>query len=312
MTTLFYTHPICIEHDPGPGHPERPDRLRSVLAALEADEFDALDRHQAPKAELFQIERVHPASYVENVLRQVPRSRQSGQVHLDPDTALSPASGDAALHAAGAVTAAVDAVIGGQGQNAFCAVRPPGHHAEAEQAMGFCFFNNVAIGALQAMEAHGVEKVAIVDFDVHHGNGSQSAADRHRGLFYASSHQSPAYPGTGAEYEHGLHGNIVNVELEPGSGSDRFRAAYRDRILPALGEFAPDLLMISAGFDAHIRDPLCQLNLVTEDFAWVTRELLAVAGDCCSDRVVSVLEGGYDLPALAESAAAHVRVLIDR
>jgi len=307
MTTLFYTHSACLEHDPGSYHPECPDRLRAILVALEAAEFTSLDRRNVPPAEQAQIARVHGSGYVETVLQSVP---SSGHLHLDPDTVLSPGSGEAALRAAGAVTAAVDAVYGGEGQNAFCAVRPPGHHAEHERAMGFCLFNNIAIGAHQALAVHGAGKVAVVDFDVHHGNGSQDAAAREKRLFYASSHQSPAYPGTGAEEDHGYNGNVLNVELDPGSGSKPFRDGYERRILPALREFGPDLLMISAGFDAHERDPLCQLEVKTDDFAWITRELMAVADDCCEGRVVSVLEGGYNLEALAESASAHVRELM--
>ena len=235
---------------------------------------------------------------------------ESGHLHLDPDTVLSPGSGAAALRAAGALTAAVDAVYAGEGDNAFCAVRPPGHHAERERAMGFCLFNNVAVGAHQALAEHGAEKVAVVDFDVHHGNGSQDAAAHEARLFYASSHQSPAYPGTGAESDHGYNDNVLNVELSPGSGSIPFRDGYERKILPALSDFAPDLLMISAGFDAHARDPLCQLEVATDDFAWVTRQLMAVAAEHCQGRVVSVLEGGYDLEALADSVAAHVRELM--
>ncbi len=307
MTTLYFTHPACVEHDPGAHHPECPDRLRAVQKALEAEEFAALDRRQAPEADRARIERVHTAAHIARVLDSVPKS---GHLHLDPDTVLSPGSGTAALRAAGALIAAVDGVYAGEGDNAFCAVRPPGHHAERERAMGFCLFNNVAIGAHQAFAEHGAEKVAVVDFDVHHGNGSQDAAAHEPRLFYASSHQSPAYPGTGAESDHGANDNVINVELRPGSGSKHFREAYERKILPALGEFAPDLLMISAGFDAHARDPLCQLELATVDFAWVTRQLMAVAAEHCDGRLVSVLEGGYDLEALADSAAAHVRELM--
>lgn len=307
MTTLFYTHSACVEHDPGFRHPECPDRLRAVQTALDAEEFASLDRRDVPRADPAQIERVHGVGYVETVLKSVP---SSGHFHLDPDTVLSPGSGEAALRAAGAVAAAVDAVYGGEGRNAFCAVRPPGHHAEHEKAMGFCLFNNIAIGAHQALAVQGAGKVAVVDFDVHHGNGSQDAAAREKGLFYASSHQSPAYPGTGAEDDRGYNGNVLNVELAPGSGSKSFRDAYERRILPAVRDFGPDLLMISAGFDAHARDPLCQLEVKTDDFAWLTRELMALADDCCEGRLVSVLEGGYDLEALADSAAAHVRELM--
>jgi acetoin utilization deacetylase AcuC-like enzyme len=307
MTTLLYTHPICVEHEPGDQHPERPDRLRAVQAALDGDDFAGLKRREAPRAEVADIENVHEQRYVEDVFENVPGS---GRVHLDPDTALSPASGEAALRAAGAVTAAVDAVLGGEAKNAFCAVRPPGHHAESSRAMGFCLFNNVAIAAQRACTKHGLERVAIADFDVHHGNGSQNFVDLHRHLFFASSHQFPCYPGTGAESERGVYENIVNVELAPGSGSEEFRARYRERVLPELRVFAPELLVISAGFDAHARDPLAQVNLGDDDFEWVTRELLEIAEDACEGRVISSLEGGYDLDALSTSVAAHVRVLM--
>ncbi|MBC8269529.1 MAG: histone deacetylase family protein [Rhodospirillaceae bacterium] len=307
MSTALYSHPVCVEHDPGTHHPERPDRLRAVLKALEAEAFDDLVRIPAPKASLAQIERVHAPYYVEKVFENIP---ESGLFHLDPDTAMSPKSGEAALRAAGGVCAAVDAVIGGQTTNAFCALRPPGHHAEPSQAMGFCLFNNIAIGALQARDAHGIERVAVVDFDVHHGNGTQASFERYRDFLYVSSHQSPAYPGTGAEMERGLNNNIINVELDPGSGSDIFRKAYTDRILPALRDWKPQLLMISAGFDAHLRDPLAQLLLHDDDFAWVSRQLLEVAAEVCENRVVSVLEGGYDLDALAACVALHVGELM--
>lgn len=307
MSTALYSHPVCLEHETGQHHPERPDRLRAVLAALEGAAFDGLLRMEAPKASLAQIERVHAAYYVERIFENVP---ESGHFHIDPDTAMSPKSGEAALRAAGGVCAAVDNVLGGDFNNAFCALRPPGHHAEPVQGMGFCLFNNIAIGALQAKEVHAIERVAVVDFDVHHGNGTQAAFERYRDFLYVSSHQSPAYPGTGAEMEHGLNNNIINVELAPGSGSEIFRKAYVDRILPALRDWNPQLLMISAGFDGHARDPLAQLELHDDDFAWVTRQLLDVAAQCCENRVVSVLEGGYDLQALAASVAVHVGELL--
>jgi acetoin utilization deacetylase AcuC-like enzyme len=307
VTTLLFTHEDCIEHDAGFSHPERPDRLRAALAALESEAFAFLERRHAPMAEREQIERVHHRDYVSHILGSVPAS---GHYALDPDTALSPGSGDAALRAAGALCAAVDAVVGGEAGNAFCAVRPPGHHAEAARAMGFCLFNNVAIGARHAHAAHGLERVAVVDFDVHHGNGTQSAFERDGDFFFASSHQSPCYPGTGSEAESGV-GNIVNAELPPDSGSDAFRHAFGERILPALDSFAPKMILISAGFDAHVRDPLAQLNLTEDDFAWATREILAIAGKHCDGRIVSTLEGGYDLDALGASVAAHVTVLMD-
>ena len=235
--------------------------------------------------------------------------RKSGYVGIDADTILSPASGEAALRAVGAVVAAVDAVVAGVADNAFCAVRPPGHHAEPERAMGFCLFNNVAVGALRARAAHGLDRVAVVDFDVHHGNGTQAAFETDDGLFYASTHQSPLYPGTGSVSETGI-GNIVNVPLRPMSGSSQFRSGVTQRILPALDAFRPELILISAGFDAHRRDPLAQLLLDEGDYTWITEQLIELAYRHARGRLVSALEGGYDLPALGASAAAHVRVLM--
>lgn len=307
MPTAFYTHPVCLQHDMGSWHPESPERLRAILEALEAEEFVYLQRHQAPVGTFKEIERVHAPFYVEAIFENVPKS---GHVHLDPDTAINSASGDAALRAVGGICAAVDAVMTGEARNAFCAVRPPGHHAETAQAMGFCLFNNVAVAAEHARHAHGAERVAVIDFDVHHGNGTQNYFFRYRDLFYASSHQWPCYPGTGMEHETGVYNNICNVPLSPGTGSEEFRAAYAERILPALDRFSPDIILVSAGFDAHFRDPLAQLRVQTEDFAWVTRELLSVAEKRCGGRLVSTLEGGYDLDALAASAAAHVRALM--
>lgn len=306
MTTLLFSHPICYEHSNFPGHPEQPDRLRAVDGALEAPAFFLLDRREAPEGSVKAIKRVHAPYYVEEIFESVPTE---GFRAIDPDTGLCPASGQAALRAIGAVCAAVDAVTAGEARNAFCAVRPPGHHAEAAQAMGFCLFNNAAVAARYARVERGLGRVAVVDFDVHHGNGTQSAIEEDASLFYASSHQWPAYPGTGMEQETGV-GNIVNVTLAPGTGSAEFRDGYTRRILPKLREFRPDLIIISAGFDAHARDPLAQLRLQTDDFAWVTREILNVADECCRGQVVSVLEGGYDLDALAISVAAHVRELM--
>ncbi|HEX5454193.1 MAG TPA: histone deacetylase family protein [Stellaceae bacterium] len=306
MTTLLYTHPACLGHDPGPHHPESPARLRAVLAALEAPEFAALDRREAPAAALDDIARVHPRRFVERLLAAVP---QAGHAAIDADTVLSPGSGEAALRAAGAVIAAVDAVVAGETETAFCAVRPPGHHAEPARAMGFCLFNNVAIGALRARQVHGLARVAVVDFDVHHGNGTQAAFYDDPSLFYASTHQSPLYPGTGAAQEKGV-GNIVNVPLRPLSGSREFRLGFEREILPALAAFRPELVLISAGFDAHKSDPLAQLMLDEDDYTWATRQLVAVARQHAGGRVVSTLEGGYDLAALGASAAAHVRVLM--
>jgi acetoin utilization deacetylase AcuC-like enzyme len=306
MTTLLYTHPDCLAHDPGEHHPESPDRLRAVLAALAAEEFAGLERREAPRAALDAVALVHDRGYVDALLDAVPAS---GHAALDPDTVLSPRSVEAALPAPGAVCAAVDAVIAGEARNAFCAVRPPGHHAEPDHAMGFCLFNSVAIGARHALGHSGIERVAVIDFDVHHGNGTQAMFESDADLFYASTHQSPLYPGTGASSETGV-GNIVNAPLRPNSGSPEFRYAFGNIILPALADFRPDFLIVSAGFDAHRRDPLAQLNLTEDDYDWVTRQLTGLAERLCGSRLVSSLEGGYDLQALGASAAAHVRALM--
>ena len=306
LPTHFYSHPVCITHEPGPHHPESPDRLKSVMAALSKGSFDSLVRFDAPETTPDVIALMHDPDYVDYILHAVP---ESGYAQLDPDTILSPGSGEAVLRGVGGVCAAVDDVLTGAAYNAFCAMRPPGHHAERSQAMGFCLFNNIAIAARHAQVKHGVEKVAVIDFDVHHGNGTQHMFHQDASLFYGSSHQFPAYPGTGAASETGV-GNIVNVPLSPGSGSEPFRDAYIDVILPELRDFNPDLLLISAGFDAHIQDPLCQLNVLTEDFAWITEELMDVAEECCDGRLVSTLEGGYDLDALAESVCVHVEALM--
>ena len=307
MTTLLYTHPACLEHDPGQYHPESPARLEAVLAALSAPEFAALDRREAPQAALDDLLRVHPRPFVDRLLAAVP---QAGHVGVDADTVMSPRSGEAALRAAGAVAAAVDAVVAGEAANAFCAVRPPGHHAEPDRAMGFCLFNNVAVGALRAQQVHGLARIAVIDFDVHHGNGTQARFWGDASLFYGSTHQSPLYPGTGAAGETGVAGNIVNVPLRPMSGSAQFRQGMERVVLPALDTFAPDMVLISAGFDAHRSDPLAQLMLDEADYIWATEQLLAAARRHAAGRVVSTLEGGYDLGALGASAAAHVRVLM--
>jgi len=307
MTTLLYTHTACLEHDPGTHHPESAARLRAVLAALSGAEFETLERREAPEAAIDDLLRVHPRAHIERILAAVPRA---GHVAIDADTVLSPNSGRAALHAAGAVIAAVDAVVAREAGNAFCAVRPPGHHAEPDRAMGFCLFNNAAIGALRARDAHGLRRVAVVDFDVHHGNGTQAAFETDDSLFYASTHQYPLYPGTGAASEIGV-GNIVNVPLRPMSGSEPFRRAISERILPALDDFRPELILISAGFDAHRDDPLAQLTLSEADYIWITERLVESAHRHAEGRLVSTLEGGYDLTALGASAAAHVRVLMD-
>jgi len=306
MTTLLYAHPACLEHDPGRHHPESAARLRAVFDTLADPEFARLERREAPEATLEDLLRVHPRAHVERLLRAVPRS---GHVGIDADTILSPASGAAALRAAGAVIAATDAVAAREADNAFCAVRPPGHHAEPERAMGFCLFNNIAIGALRARAVHNLNRIAVVDFDVHHGNGTQAAFEADSGLFYASTHQSPLYPGTGSASETGV-GNIVNAPLRPMAGSSQFRAAISERVLPALDAFRPEFVLVSAGFDAHRSDPLAQLQLDGEDYAWVTERLVEIADRHAGGRLVSTLEGGYDLPALGASVAAHIRVLM--
>ena len=307
MTTRLYFHTACFDHDPGRMHPERPARLKAILDALEAPEFAGLDRHEAPRAEIAQIARAHPEGFVQAVLAAVPTH---GYAALDGDTTMSPGSGEAALRAAGAVCAAVDAVMTGAAGNAFCAVRPPGHHAEQAQAMGFCLFNNVAIGALHARAAHGIRRVAVVDFDVHHGNGTQAMFEQDAELMFASTHQSPLYPGTGARHERGVANNIVNAPLPPMAGSSEFRSAVSQTIIPALDRFEPELVMVSAGFDAHEDDPLASLRFHDDDYGWVTEQLIEVARRHCGGKLVSTLEGGYDLDALGRSAARHVAALM--
>jgi acetoin utilization deacetylase AcuC-like enzyme len=309
MATLLFTHPVCLEHDTGDYHPECADRLKVILAALEGEEFGALLREQAPQAEREHLLRAHVAHHVDHVLHVVPAKGE--HYHIDPDTVLSSSSGDAALRSAGAAVAAVDAVAKGEVRNAFCAVRPPGHHAERDAAMGFCLFNNAAVAALHARDAHGFKRVAVVDFDVHHGNGSQHILWDEDCTFYASTHQEHAYPNTGLAEETGGKGRMVNVPLPAGCGSDDFRQVWDDIVVYKLREFAPDFLIISAGFDAHAQDPLAHMRLTTADFKWATQRLLDVARDTAANRVVSVLEGGYDLPALAASVREHVRVLME-
>ncbi len=305
METLLVTHSACLEHEVPPGHPECPDRLRAVLGALDAEEFALLMRVEAPRATIEQIERVHPPIHIETILNGAP---ETGFRRVDADTSMSPGSAEAALRAAGAVTYAVDEIMAGRARNAFCAIRPPGHHAEPDQAMGFCLFNNVAIGALHARDAYGLARVAVIDFDVHHGNGTQACFETDPNLFYASTHQWPLYPGTGRAGERGL-GNILNACLPPGAGSAEFREAFADKILPALAQFEPGFIFISAGFDAHAADPLANLRLSEDDYGWVTAELVRLANKVCNGRVVSTLEGGYDLAALAASTRSHVRAL---
>jgi acetoin utilization deacetylase AcuC-like enzyme len=309
MTTLLYMHPSSLEHDTGPGHPESPARIRAIMATLEREErkgaLVGVERREPPRASRAQLERVHTGRYIDGVLNAEPAS---GHVRLDPDTVMSPGSGEAALRAAGAAVAAVDALIGGEADNAFCALRPPGHHAEAERAMGFCLFNSIAMGARQALDVHGLGSVSIFDFDVHHGNGTQHSFEREPRVQYLSTHQWPLYPGTGARGETGV-GNIVNRPLPAGTGSRDWRRVVEADILPAIDAFAPALIMVSAGFDAHRADPLAMLELGEDDYAWVTARLVELARKHCGGRVVSVLEGGYDLSALANSALAHLNAL---
>ncbi|MGE3064080.1 MAG: histone deacetylase family protein [Hyphomicrobiaceae bacterium] len=310
MTTLLLTHPVFVEHDTGYGHPERPDRMRAIDKVMTHEVFAPLKRAEAPlRADVEEmIALAHPQSYIDAVKAQ--RPPPGGEpVHLDPDTVLSAGSWEPALRAVGAGLEAVDKVMAGEVANAFCQVRPCGHHAEAGRAMGFCIFNNVAIAGLYARRKHGVERVAVVDFDVHHGNGTQDIFWSDKDLFFASTHQMPLYPGTGAVSETGV-GNICNAPLRPGDAGATFREAFSARVLPALRNFSPDLVLISAGFDAHRDDPLANLNLEEADFAWATMEIADIAEKQAGGRLVSMLEGGYNLAALARSVAVHVQALM--
>ena len=303
MATRFYHHPVYLEHLTPPGHPERPDRLRAIERVLMEEPFDKLDRVEAPEGDEAAVLYAHPESHLEHIRAAVPAE---GISHIDGDTVLSPKSWQAALTAIGAANAAVDDVFGKRADNVFVASRPPGHHAEKTRAMGFCLFNHAAIAARHARKIHGAERVAIVDWDVHHGNGTQDIFWDDPNVLYCSTHQALLYPGTGSRNETGETGNIVNVPLPAGSGSDAFREAFGTRILPRLDDFRPDLIIISAGFDAHRRDPLADINLDEEDFDWATGYLLECAGRNCENRLVSLLEGGYDLHGLAFSVAAHI------
>jgi acetoin utilization deacetylase AcuC-like enzyme len=305
--TILFSHPSALAHATPAGHPERPDRIRAIDKALSEPEFAALKRETPPEAEIAAITRVHPAEYVEAMRAAVPKQ---GLARIDADTALSAGSWEPILRAAGGAIAAVDAVVAGKSKNAFVTMRPPGHHAETVTAMGFCFFNNVAIAARHAQAAHGLGRVAIVDFDVHHGNGSQEIFWSDASVMYCSTHEMPLYPGTGARSERGAHDTIVNAPLAAGNGGPEFRAAFDSIILPRLEAFAPELIVVSAGFDAHVRDPLANLNLVEADYAWVTEKLMGIAERHAEGHIVSVLEGGYDLQALAGSVAAHVGALM--
>lgn len=313
MTTLLVTHPSFVNHDTGLGHPERPDRMRAIDKALSHDVFKPLARIEAPLRDDVeeQIGLAHPKRYIEAVKKARPAEGRE-PVRLDPDTVLSAGSWEPALRAVGAGLLAVDKVFDTTSgfKNVFCQVRPCGHHAEATRAMGFCIFANVAIAGLYARAKYGAERIAVVDFDVHHGNGTQDIFWSDKGLFLGSTHQMPLYPGTGALSETGA-GNIWNAPLRPHDGGEQFRDAFESRILPALNNFSPDLVLISAGFDAHEADPLANLRLLEPDFAWATQEILKVADRRAHGRVVSMLEGGYDLTALARSVAVHVKALMD-
>jgi acetoin utilization deacetylase AcuC-like enzyme len=307
MATLYVTHRACLDHVTPNGHPERPDRLRAIEQTFEAETFQNLAREQAPLGTKEQIALCHPMDYIDGIESASP---DAGLVRLDADTSMSPGSYEAALRCVGGGVLAVDEVMAGRAKNAFIAVRPPGHHAETARPMGFCLFNSAAIVARYAQNRHGVERAAIVDFDVHHGNGSQDIFWSDKTVMYCSTHEMPLYPGSGAVGERGLHNTVVNAPLRAGDGGDQFREAFDTAILPRLREFRPDFLIISAGFDAHTRDPLANLNLVEADYTWVTRKLMAVADGCAGGRIVSMLEGGYDLQGLSRSVAAHVTELM--
>jgi acetoin utilization deacetylase AcuC-like enzyme len=306
MTTLLLSHPVCLEHQPPDGHPERPDRLKIIERILSTPHFDELLREEAPLAAPEHVLNAHAKDYYHRIEQANP---EEGLEQLDPDTWMSPKSFEAALRGAGSAVRSVDAVMRREAENTFCAIRPPGHHAESRRAMGFCLFNNAAIAAHYACQVYDAERVAVVDFDVHHGNGTQEIFWSEPDFFYGSTHQMPLYPGTGARTETGV-GNIFNAPLRAGDGSVQFRDAMKTRIFPALDDFAPDLVIISAGFDAHHSDPLGSLELTEEDYVWATLYLMDAAHRHADGRVVSVLEGGYDLKALASSVAVHVQALM--
>jgi acetoin utilization deacetylase AcuC-like enzyme len=307
MTTFLLSHPACLDHVTPPGHPERSDRLRAVNQVLGEDRFDALVRGEAPEGSLDDVLLCHKEHYVTELRHVAP---SSGMVYIDGDTSMSPGTWEAVMRGVGGAVAATDAVMTGAHDNAFVAVRPPGHHAEKATPMGFCFFDNAAIAARYAQLKYGIARAAVVDFDVHHGNGTQDIFWADKSVMYCSTHQMPLFPGTGAAGERGEHDNIVNAPLKSEDGGLQFRSAFENRILPHLMKFAPELIIISAGFDAHYRDPLASLNLKAEDFGWVTQKLMDVASASAGGRIVSVLEGGYDLQGLKESVAAHVTALM--
>jgi acetoin utilization deacetylase AcuC-like enzyme len=307
MTTLLLTHRASLDHLTPPGHPERPDRIRAVDQVLSESRFDKLVREEAPEGTLELARLCHDEHYIEELRRIAP---DKGLIYLDGDTSMSPGTWETVMRTVGGAVAATDAVMSGAADNAFLAMRPPGHHAETNKPMGFCFFDHAAIAARHAQRKYGITRAAVVDFDVHHGNGTQDIFWADPTMMYCSTHQMPLFPGTGATGERGEHDTIVNAPLAPNDGAAKFRAAFENLILPQLTKFAPELIVISAGFDAHRRDPLANINLDAEDFGWVTRKLLDVAHSSAGGRVVSVLEGGYDLQGLKESVAAHVTALM--
>lgn len=307
MTTALYTHDLFVEHLTPAGHPERPERMRAIAEALSADEFETLDRREAPLGDVSTFQYAHPQEFIDMLEAAVP---SEGINRLDGETSMSPNSWECVTRAIGAANASVDAVFNGEADNCFVAARPPGHHAEKTTAMGFCLINNVAVAARYAQKNHGAERVAIIDWDVHHGNGTQDIFWDDKSVLYASTHQMPLFPGTGAKTEEGV-GNIFNAPLTSNTGGEFFREAMKERIFPAIDEFKPDLILISAGFDAHHRDPLAQINLVEDDFDWATGRIMELSQRYCGGRLVSLLEGGYDLVGLSQSTAAHVKRLMN-
>jgi acetoin utilization deacetylase AcuC-like enzyme len=307
MTTLLLTHPACLDHLTPEGHPERPDRLRAINQVLAEERFNTLVRAEAPEGNLDAVLLCHNEHYVTELRHVAP---PSGMIYIDGDTSMSSGTWEAIMRGVGGAIAATDAVMSGAHHNAFVAIRPPGHHAEKATPMGFCFFDNAAIAARYAQRKHGIARAAVIDFDVHHGNGTQDIFWADKSVMYCSTHQMPLFPGTGARGERGEHDTIVNAPLRAEDGSAQFRSAFENVILPQLAKFSPELLIISAGFDAHHRDPLASINLRAEDFGWVTKKLMDLADTSAGGRVVSMLEGGYDLQGLKESVAAHVSALM--